>query len=191
MQLRDQPAFLTNGSATVYLLWELSLSSVVGTFAPGDGLAFGNGAAAVVVAVNANVVTVYVTTVQQPAALDTLVSDASPAASATVGNLDRAPDLAGAGIDGEEWLIRQGDGVAYRIASTPSNSSAQLSAPYAGVSSVADEALVTLHSERTDSFGLPRFDRRDRELQVLLTEMAQIIDAALQDHETRLIALEP
>lgn len=191
MQRNDQPVWVQNGSATVYMLWAASLTGISGTFAAGDGLSFTSGAVGVVVDFyGANALTFYVTSSQQPVAGDTVTSDASPAASATVGSFDTAPDLAGASIDGEEFFVRQGDGAAYIVSSVPTNSSLTLTAPYGGVSSVADEALATLHSTRTVNFGLPNFDRRDRELQVLLSQLALLVDAALQDHEDRIAALE-
>jgi hypothetical protein len=189
MQLQEQPVWVENGESTAYLLWEATLTGITGTFVLGETLAFTSGATGVVVAWSSPTLTFYVDSVQQPVALDVVAS--SGTGDGTVSAFGLAPDLAGAGVDGEEFFVRDGDGVPYIVSSVPTNSSVTLSGAYAGVSSAADEATCTIHLTRTPFFGLPSFDRRDRALQILLSELSRLVDAALQDHEERIVALEP
>jgi len=188
MQIQEQPVWVENGASTAYFLWVAALTGITGTFVAGETLTFTSGATGVVVEWSSPNLTFYVDSVQQPVALDDVAS--SGTGDGTVSSFGTAPDLAGAGVDGEEFFIRDGDGVAYIVASVPTNSSVALSAEYAGASSTGDEATASVHLTRTPFFGLPSFDRRDRALQVLLSELSLIIDAALQDHETRIAALE-
>lgn len=191
MQIQEQPVWVENGSSTAYLLWVAALGSISGSFGAGEALTFGSGATGVVVAWSSPNLTFYVDSAQQPIAGDSVVSGGSPAATGTVLSFGSAPDLAGAGVDGEEYFIRDGEGVAYIVSSVPTNSSVTLAAAYGGLSSVAAEATCTIHLTRTPFFGLPSFDRRDRALQILLSELSRLVDEALQDHEERLVALEP
>jgi len=80
--------------------------------------------------------------------------------------------------------------VAYFVAAVPSNSQVQLSAPYAGASSVGDEALAVFHSTRTPQLGLPSLERRDRQFQQLWNVAMGILDEVISDHEARIAALE-
>lgn len=180
MQVQEAPVWVENGSSTAYLLWAAVLEDIAGTFVAGDLLTFGSGATGVVVEWASPLLTFYVDSAQQPIALDPVVSDGSPAASGSVLSFDTAPDMAGAGVDGEEFFIRDGDGVAYIVASVPTNSSLSLSASYAGVSSVADEATCTIHLTRTPNRGYPSFDRRDRSPQILLSELVRMLDEDIQ-----------
>ncbi len=188
MQVQEAPVWVELDSSTAYLLWASVLEDIVGTFVAGETLTFGSGATGVVVEWASPLLTFYVDSAQQPVAADTVES--SGTGEGAILSFDLAPDLAGSGVDGSEFFIRDGDGVAYIVASVPTNSSLSLSASYAGVSSVADEATCTIHLTRTPYFSLPSFDRRDRALQILLSELSRLVDEALQDHETRIAALE-
>jgi hypothetical protein len=179
MQVQEQPAWVENGSSTAYLLWAAQLSGITGTFVAGETLAFTSGATGVVVAWSSPLLTFYVDSAQQPVALDDVAS--SGTGDGTVDAFDTAPDLAGSGVDGLEFFMRDGDGVAYIVASVPTNSSLALSGAYAGVSSVADEATATIHLTRTPNRGYPSFDRGDRNLQVLLNQLVLLLDADIQE----------
>lgn len=187
MQL-EHPVRVVNGSAFAELLYVLGVSGVVGTYTAGHTLSFTGGAAGVLVKVAGAVLTAAITSVQQPLIGDTVTS--SGGATSTLAAFDTQPDLAGAGIDGDEFFVRDGDGVAYIVSAVPSNSRLQFTAPYGGVSSSTDEALGVIHTTRTPETGLPDFDRRDRNLPVLLKDAMRILDAVLADHEARIAALE-
>lgn len=189
MQLTSLPVRVVNGSAFVELLYVVSLTSITGTYVAGQTVSLTGGAAGLVMKVASPQLTLAITSTQQPLLGD--VVTASGGATGTLAAFDTKPDLAGAGIDGEEWFLREGDGVAYVISAVPSNARLQLSAPYGGASSTSDEALATLHTTRTPLVGLPDFDRRDRNLPVMLRELVRILDAVLSDHEARISALEP
>jgi hypothetical protein len=179
---------VVNGSAYVEFVVELQLGSVVGTFTVGETCTFASGAEAVLLDDgDAPIYRFAVTSVQQPVALDTLEGDTS-SATAEVNALETAPSLSAAGVDVGSFFIREGDQIGYAIAGVASESRIQLAAPYGGVSSDAADGLI--HSSRTANFALPSFDRRDRQLQVLLNELVSLLDAALQDHEDRIAALE-
>ena len=188
MQIQDQPVFVTNGSSTAYLLWVAALTGITGTFVAGETLTFTSGATGVVVAWSSPNLTFYVNSAQQPLAQDDVAS--SGTGNGTVNTFGTAPDLAGAGVDGEEFFVSDGDGVAYIVSSVPTNSSVTLSASYGGTSSAAAEATCTIHLTRTPFFSLPSFDRKDRALQILLSELSRLVDEALQNHEDRITALE-
>lgn len=179
MQVQEQPVWVENGESTAFLLWVATLSGITGTFVAGETLTFGSGATGVVVAWSSPALTFYVDSAQQPVALDPVTS--SGTGDADVASFGTAPDLAGAGVDGEEFFIRDGDAVPYLVGSVPTNSSLALTAAYAGVSSVADEATCTIHLTRTPNRGYPSFDRRDRNLQVLLNELVLMLDADIQE----------
>lgn len=179
MQIEAQPVWVENGESTAYLLWVALLSGITGTFVAGETLTFGSGATGVVVKWSSPNLTFYIDSAQQPVAGDPVAS--SGTGDADVLSFGTAPDLAGAGVDGEEFFIRDGDGVAYIVASVPTNSSLALSAAYAGVSSVADEATATVHLTRTPNRGYPSFDRRDMNLQILLNELVLMLDADIQE----------
>lgn len=188
MQL-THPVRVVNGSAYAELLYVLSVTGSAGSIVAAQTLSFTGGAAGVLLVVAGSLLTCAITSAQQPLIGDTVTT--SGGGTATLAAFDTAPDLAGAGIDGEEWFLREGDGVAYRVSAVPSNSRVQLTAPYGGASSSTDEAVGIFHATRTPNFELPSFDRRDRQLQLLLTEAMTLIDAALADHEARIVALEP
>jgi hypothetical protein len=188
MQL-SQPCRVVNGSAYVELLYVVILTGVTGTYIAGQTLALTGGATGVLMVVDGAELTFAVTSVQQPLLGDTIT--ASGGATGVLSSFDQQPDLAGAGVDGDEWFLRDGDGVAYQIASAFSNSRFQLVAPYGGASSLADEAQAMVHSTRTPLMGLPSFDRRDRNLPVMLQVLVQQLDTILADYEARLVALEP
>ncbi len=179
MQIQEQPVWVENGESTAYLLWVATLSGITGTFVAGETLTFGSGATGVVVKWSTPNLTFYVDSAQQPVALDPVTS--SGTGDADVLSFGTAPDLDGAGVDGEEFFIRDGDGVAYQITSVPTNSSVTLSAAYGGVSSVADEATCTIHLTRTPNRGYPSFDRRDSNLQVLLNVLVLQLDEDIQE----------
>ena len=185
----EHPIRVVNGSANVELLFVLGVTGVSGTYTAGHTLSFTGGAAGVLVKVTGALLTAAITSVQQPLLGDTVTS--SGGATGTLDAFDLQPDLAGSGIDGDEFMVRDGDGVAYIVSAVPSNSQVQLAAPYGGVSSSTDEALGVFHTTRTPSIGLPDFDRRDRNLPVLLKDAMRILDTVLADHEARIAALEP
>lgn len=195
MQLQA-PCRVVNGSAYVELLHVVIVTGVTGTYVAGQTLALTGGAAGVLMVVDGAELTFAVTSVQQPLLGDTIT--ASGGATGTLSSFETQPDLSGAGIDGEEWFLRDGDNVSYRIAATPSNCQLQLTAPYGGASSLADEAQAVVHSTRTPLIGLPSFDRRDRNIPVMLAALVLLLDevlgqnaATLADHEARITALEP
>lgn len=195
MQL-SQPCRVVNGSAYVELLYVVIATGITGTYLAGQTLALTGGASGVLMVVDGAELTFACTSVQQPLLGDTLT--ASGGATGTLSSFQTQPDLAGAGVDGEEWFLRDGDGVAYQIASAFSNSRLQLTAPYGGASSIADEAQALVHSTRTPLIGLPNFDRRDRNLPVMLAVLVGMLDAVLganaatlADHEARITVLEP
>ena len=180
------PARVTNGSAYVEFLYQMILSSIVGTISVGDILVFSGGASGEVVHKTGSTYSVAITSTAQPALNDTLYSDGSPAATATVASFDTVPDLTGAGVDAGQFFLRDGEQVAYTVAAKLTTSRLQLTAPYGGPSTSGLDTDGIVHTSRTAFFGLPTFDTRDRGLEAILSEAMRLLDNALQDHETRL-----
>lgn len=182
------PVRVVPGSAFVEFLYVVSITGITGTFEEDDELVFGSGAEGVLVAIEGGLYVIAITTEQQPVALDTVETDD---ADGTVSAFDTAPDLFGAAIESGALFIRDGDQVAYLLSAVPSRSRIQLSTPYGGVASSGTDSDGIIHSTRTPVFGLPSFDRRDRNLTVLLNELVLLLENALVDHENRIEALEP
>lgn len=181
------PAKVVNGDQTVLFVFIANVPHT-GNFQVGEALAFSGGAAGTVTSYSSGVLSYVIPGDVKPLPGET-VDGAVSLVSTTLSSLDQDPNLVNFGIEAGDFLSRVGDVVGYYVASVPQAWRLELAAEYQGAS--AAEADTAIHTTRTSEFDLPTFDARDRQQHVLLSELARLVDAALADHEARLIVLEP
>lgn len=181
MQLRVGSVSVTNGSATVYGNYVAALTSVVGTFTPGEGITWGGGSSGAVVRHDtANQRLYFYRTLGVVPLATYTITDLAVTKSATIAALtsDSTPDFATelAGPGGPKLFATLGTGLVYSVLSS-STDYFTLTGPYGGAT--ATEVLYTITRDFSLYFAWPVPAPSDIDLASLLARLFSLIDATI------------
>jgi opacity protein-like surface antigen len=181
MQVRSGRVSLTNGSNTVFGVYDLLLVGVSGSFVAGESLGFSpTGAAGVVTSWDpgAGRLSCRITSTAQPAAEDA-VSQTPTLGEGTVSDVAFAPALSTSGIAPGAVFTRRRSGVTYEVQSVEGAGRLTLAGPYAGATEAEAEYSIT--TSFTPNAGIPYVEDGDVDVGAITRRAALRLDALLQD----------
>lgn len=156
---------VTNGSADVYSVWDITLSSPSGTFTAAETLSFsGSSATGVVVAYlpgPAVILRCYVTSAALPVVGNTATGGSS-SATGTVAAIANSTTWSST-VDAGDVFTVTSSGVAYTVGSVTTDAKLALSANYAGSTSTYAAGVISTSFTTNHSLAYPEIGDKDPE----------------------------
>jgi len=174
MQVRDGTVVVTNGSPIVYGIYRLTLTGVTGAAVADEALIFtGSGAVGKTASYADGVLSCWITSSAQPAALD-VVAQSPTAFGGTVSGIAFAPAWGTSGIPTGSIFVRSRSGVTYDVASVDAPGKLTLSGNYVGATERAVPFSIT--TSFTPGAGIAYVDNGDLDFAVISKRGALRID---------------